>query len=122
MAARTRGMINEGWTWQRHGSGNPFEGMGFPGAPWRTPLAFGTGSWSEGYAAGDPIAAKLDPSRGSSVTFPLWVAAALFAMLPAAWLYRRLRRQPPGHCPRCGYDLRATPDRCPECGEPATTP
>lgn len=48
-----------------------------------------------------------------------WLPTLLLAVLPALWLHgfiktRRARRR--GLCPRCGYDLCATPDRCPECG------
>jgi len=54
-----------------------------------------------------------------ATALPHWFLALLFAILPvlhlrAAIRSRRLNRA--GHCPRCGYDLRATPQRCPECG------
>ena len=42
---------------------------------------------------------------------------------PLISVVRERRRVRQGHCPACGYDLRATPDRCPECGHvpPAET-
>jgi len=40
-------------------------------------------------------------SRALSLGSPLWCPAALFALLPIARLYRRLRpKHPVGHCPR----------------------
>jgi hypothetical protein len=49
--------------------------------------------------------------------FPGWVLAAVFAPLPALWLWSRRRRGDGEPCPACGYDLRGTPSGpCPECG------
>jgi hypothetical protein len=71
--------------------------------------------------------ASEDEKRGDivwvrSVTIPLSAVACFTLILPLlrvrSWRVTRLRRmrQRSGACPRCGYDLRATPDRCPECG------
>ncbi len=62
-----------------------------------------------------------DDDRGFAI--PHWFLALLFALLPMFHLraiLRARRRARAGLCPRCGYDLRATPDRCPECGMLAT--
>jgi hypothetical protein len=60
-----------------------------------------------------------------SFNLPYWSVVSVF-MLPgtlaaALFLRRRATRRKVmiGRCPKCGYDLRATPQRCPECGWPA---
>jgi hypothetical protein len=51
----------------------------------------------------------------TDVTVPLWPAFLVATGLALGC--RRVARHKPGHCPRCGYDLTATPgSTCPECG------
>jgi hypothetical protein len=76
-----------------------------------------------GYSAVSGPRPQSNVMREVWIGFPLWFPAALFTLLPAARLYRRLRpRHRPGLCPSCSYDLRATPGLCPECGTIAPIP
>jgi len=65
---------------------------------------------------GRPSPASLLIFDYGSVFVPYWLA--IVASVALVLLRRLARRTVPraGLCPRCGYDLRATPDRCPECG------
>jgi hypothetical protein len=60
-----------------------------------------------------------------SITVTWWAVliANLLSLLAACFIARPLfrRRTAPGHCPKCGYDLRASPTRCPECGSAITS-
>jgi len=64
---------------------------------------------------------------GRELIVPLWVLVLVFAAPPIGLVARRFvtlpqQRREAGCCPRCGYDLRATPRRCPECGSVNAAP
>jgi hypothetical protein len=56
---------------------------------------------------------------------PFWfitIVLLLPVVIAIRWHVTRRRNRVGLRCPRCGYDLRATPARCPECGNiPATS-
>jgi hypothetical protein len=94
---------NDGWDWRRlepEYGGWDWRGMG------KGALGF------YGFSARDSASGM----RLVGTCLPAPLVLLSFAALPALSLRRR-RRDQPGLCWRCGYDLRATPDRCPECGQ-----
>ena len=116
----------DGWRWFRR----EFPFGSFSGAR-RTPTLaerLGFGYRDERVRVTDETgAATVAWREHRSVTLPYWLLLLPAAILPLVRagptlrpLLRR-RRGRPGHCPTCGYDLRATPAGCPECGTAASS-
>ena len=57
-----------------------------------------------------------EPVSELDFTVPMWAITLATAAPFAWWVWRKRTAFPPGACPKCGYDLRASPERCPECG------
>jgi hypothetical protein len=141
LSRKTRTLHTGAHLWTLHTSGTYFglevqggtllPGGGFrapKGQHWDTSWANPTHRLPLGFAYGinppnDPTAAPYFHIVGP------WYWPVIFtAVLPLIWLAmfvrdrRKRRREQQLHlCPKCGYDLRATPTGCPECGTSVAT-
>lgn len=98
----------------------PYGHMSAPRSGWTQLFGSETGLFN-GFHVGSP---PVPDYRYSYVAIPHWLLITITALLPVLRQCRtltRFRRDHPGICGMCGYDLRATPSRCPECGTPAGT-
>ena len=63
------------------------------------------------------------PRLVTVVTVPLWIPLLLVGPLTVRALLRARRGPLPGHCRKCGYDLRGNiSGKCPECGTAVEEP
>jgi hypothetical protein len=61
---------------------------------------------------------KIYHYAGLRLWLPIAVAGVAFGLkaVGARRRWAEAKKAAAGLCPRCGYDLRASPERCPECG------
>jgi hypothetical protein len=88
-------------------------------APDKLPAHFGF-SFSIQHMGAEPGSPNDVGGQDVQLSVPYWFIAFSSAVLPTAWWFSARRGYEQGHCQKCGYDLRGTPERCPECGSNAT--